>query len=137
MASPEAFDVIVEHIANQWGGLTDVVFENDEYHLPDTPTEFVYVEIFGDFFDQISLGAEPREDNLWREAGQVYFHVMTPNNTGSKRARELAKQVVNLFRGQDIDGVTFRDASIGAGDPGRKFANYYAMTATQNFERDE
>ncbi|RWQ56565.1 MAG: hypothetical protein EOS82_03465 [Mesorhizobium sp.] len=137
MASPEAFDVVVERIADQWGGLTDVVFENDDYQLPDTATEFVYVEIFGGFFDQISLGAELREDNLWREAGQVSFHVMTPNNSGSRRARDLAKQLVNLFRGQDIDTVTFRDASIGAGDPGRKFANYYAMTATVNFERDE
>jgi hypothetical protein len=137
MASPEAFDVVVQQIGDLWGGLTDVVFENDPYDLPDTPKEFVYVEIYGDFFGQISLGVEPREDNLWREAGQVYFHVMTPNGTGSRAARDLAKKLVGLFRGQDIGGVTFRDASIGAGDPGRTFANYYAMTATQNFERDE
>ncbi|CAH2399230.1 hypothetical protein [Mesorhizobium ventifaucium] len=137
MASPEAFDVVVQQIADQWGGLTDVVFENDPYELPDTPTEFVYVEVFGDFFDQVSIGAELRDENLWREAGQIYLHVMTPNSTGSRRARVLAKQLVGMFRGQDIDSVTFRDASIGAGDPGRTFANYYAMTATVNFERDE
>ncbi|MER8387308.1 hypothetical protein NKH14_17625 [Mesorhizobium sp. M1380] len=136
MASPEAFDVVEQQIADLWG-ITPVVFENDDYQLPDVPTEFVYVEIYGDFYDQFSLGAEPREDNLWREGGQVYLHVMTPNNTGSRRARVLAKQLVALFRGQDIEGVTFRDASIGAGDPGRTFANYYAMTATVNFERDE
>ncbi|MER9710172.1 hypothetical protein NKJ13_07870 [Mesorhizobium sp. M0174] len=136
MASPEAFDVVEQQIADRWN-ITPVVFENDDYQLPDVPTEFVYVEIYGDFYDQISLGAEPREDNLWREGGQVYLHLMTPNNTGSRRARVLAKQLVGLFRGQDIEGVTFRDASIGAGDPGRTFANYYAMTATVNFERDE
>lgn len=136
MASPEAFDVVEQQIADLWN-VTPVVFENDDYQLPDVPTEFVYVEIYGDFYDQISLGAEPREDNLWREGGQVYLHVMTPNGTGSRRARVLAKQLVGLFRGQDIDSVTFRDASIGAGDPGRTFANYYAMTAIVNFERDE
>ncbi|MER9130676.1 hypothetical protein [Mesorhizobium sp. M0768] len=136
MASPEAFDVVEQQIADLWN-ITPVVFENDDYQLPDVPTEFVYVEIYGDFFDQFSLGAEPREDNLWREGGQVYLHVMTPNGTGSRRARVLAKQLVGLFWGQDIDAVTFRDASIGAGDPGRTFANYYAMTAIVNFERDE
>ncbi|MER9056423.1 hypothetical protein [Mesorhizobium sp. M0910] len=136
MASPEAFDVVEQQIADRWN-VTPVVFENDEYQLPDVPTEFVYVEIYGDFYDQISIGAEPREDNLWREGGQVYLHVMTPNGTGSRRARVLAKQLVGLFRGQDIDSVTFRDASIGVGDPGRTFANYYAMTAIVNFERDE
>ncbi|MER9471089.1 hypothetical protein [Mesorhizobium sp. M0520] len=136
MASPEAFDVVEQQIADLWN-VTPVVFENDDYQLPDVPGEFVYVEIYGDFYDQISLGAERREDNLWREGGQVYLHVMTPNGTGSRRARVLAKQLIGLFRGQDIDAVTFRDASIGAGDPGRAFANYYAMTATVNFERDE
>lgn len=136
MASPEAFDVVAERIGDLWN-LTPVVFENEDYQLPDVPTDFLYIEVFGDFYDQASIGAGDRDDNLWREGGQVYLHVMTPNNTGSRKAREIAKAAVDLFRGQDINGVHFRDASIGAGDPGRTFANYWAMTGTVNFERDE
>ncbi|KQZ31582.1 hypothetical protein ASD50_15035 [Mesorhizobium sp. Root552] len=136
MASPEAFDVIVDQIADRWT-TTPVVFENDAFDLPETPAPFIYVEVFGDFFGQASIGDEPRDNNLWREGGQADFHVMTPNGTGSREARSLASQIAGLFRGQDIAGVSFLDASIGAGDPGRAFAGYYAMTATVNFERDE
>ena len=136
MSSPEAFDVIIDHIADRWTTIP-VVFENDAFDLPDTPASFIYVEVFGDFFGQASIGDEPRDNNLWREAGQVYFHVMTPNGTGSRDARALAGQIAGLFRGQDIDGMTFLDASIGAGEPGKTFAGYFAMTATVNFERDE
>lgn len=136
MSSPEAFDVIVDQIADQWA-TTPVVFENDAFDLPDAPSPFIYVEVFGDFFGQASIGDDPRDNNLWRESGEVNFHVMTPNGTGSRGARSMADQLAGLFRGRDIDGVTFLDASIGAGRPGRAFAGYFAMTATVNFERDE
>ncbi|MDR7034495.1 hypothetical protein [Mesorhizobium sp. BE184] len=136
MSSPETFDIVVAQLGDNWT-LTPVVFENEDYQLPDTPAPFVSVEIYGDFFDQASIGAGERDDNLWREGGEIFLHVMTPNGTGSRQARQYAKQLVNLFRGQDIDGVRFLDASIGAGDPGRSFSNYYAMTATIGFERDE
>lgn len=135
MSSPEAF-IVISAVLSAWT-TTPVVFENVDYQLPDEPSNFVFVEVYGDFFDQASIGAEPRSSNLWREGGQLYLHVMTRNGTGTDAARQIAKDLVNLFRGQDIDGVTFRDASIGAGEPGRDFANYFAMTATVNWERDE
>ncbi|EHK56902.1 hypothetical protein [Allomesorhizobium alhagi] len=136
MSSPEAFETIEQRLRAQWTE-TPLVFENEDYPLPDVPAHFVYVEVYGDFFDQASIGAEPRTDNLWREVGQLYLHVMTPNGIGSGTARQLARQLVDLFRGEDIGSVTFREASIGAGEPGREFGNYYAMTATITWQRDE
>lgn len=136
MSSNEAFSVVETTLRSGWT-VTPLVFENESYELPDAPEHFVYVEMFGDFFNQASIGAEPQSANLWREGGMVYLHVMTKDGIGSSLARQYAKQLVGLFRGQDIDGVDFLNASIGSGDPARKFPNYFAMTATIEWERDE
>ena len=137
MSSAEVFDVIGQRLGAEWSS-TPVVFENDPWSAPDTPVPFVFVEVFGDFFDQASIGGgEVIDANLWREEGQLLLHVMTPNDTGSRDARLKAKALVDLFRGQEIGGVIFRDAAIGAGDPGRTFANYYAMTASVTWQRDQ
>lgn len=136
MSSPETFDVVEQTLVGNWMA-TPLVFENTDWQLPDEPAHFVYVEVFGDFYEQASIGAESRNENLWREGGQLYLHVMTKNGIGSSLARQYGKQLAGLFRGEDIDGVHFLDGSIGAGEPGRSFPNYWAMTVTINWERDE
>ena len=137
MASAEVYDVIEQRLTDQWSA-TPVVFENRSWPLADAPAAFVYVEVFGDYFDQESIGGgEGLSANLWREGGQLLMHVMVPNDTGTSAARGFAKQLVDLFRGQDIDGVVFRNAAIGAGDPGKEDGNYYRMTASVTWQRDQ
>jgi hypothetical protein len=137
MSSYTAFETIEQRLQSSWS-TTALAFENDGYQLPGTPAPFVYVEIVGNIYDQESIGGgtEP-SDNLWREFGQLYLHVMTPNGTGSGKARQLCDQLIALFQGLDIGSLTFRDASIGAGEPGQTFSGYYAMTATIAWYRDE
>lgn len=137
MSSPAAFNTIHDYLVTQWGATTPLVFENEQFAKPNVPAPWVMVEIFGDFFDQVSIGASPVLSNLWREEGQVLMHVMTPSNTGTGLARTYAKQLVDLFRGQEINGVRFRDASIGASQPGIHDGAYYRMTATIDWQRDE
>ena len=137
MSSPSAFDGIHDYLVASWGSRTPLVFENEPYPTPDIPSAWVLVEIFGDFFDQASIGAAAVIANRWREGGQVLLHVMIPNETGSRAGRLLAKQLIDLFRGQEIVGIRFRDASIGAGERGTQDGNYYRMTATIDWELDQ
>lgn len=137
MASAAAFDAVHDQLVALWT-TTDLVFENEDWPTPDVPAAFVYVEVYGDFYDQASIGARTQADNLWREGGSVYLHVMTLKGIGSRDARVLAKQLADIFRGQEIGGVRFRNASIGAGEPATSPpGSYFAMTATIEFERDE
>lgn len=137
MSSYAAFNVINQYLVANWA-TTNLVFENDPHDLPGTPASFVYVEIVGNFYDQESIGGgEEKTNNLWREWGQLHLHVMTPNDTGSGQARQYCDQLLALFTGHEIGALTFRDASIGMGEPGRTFANYYAMTASITWYRDE
>jgi hypothetical protein len=145
MSSLTTYDTVEQYLSAQWPGacsaasldVTPLVYENMPDELPDDPSHFVHVEIFGDFFDQASLGAEARDGNLWREIGQVYLHVMTRNGIGTRLARQYAGLLLDLFRGMEIGTVIFREASLGAGEAGKYKANYYAMTATINWQRDE
>lgn len=130
MASPTAFDAFADRLAD-WTA-TPVVFENDGYQLPETPTPFVYVEIFGDTYNQDTLGAPGA--NMWLETGVAYLHVMVQTGTGSREARALANRLLYLFREQPT-GLTITEMSIGAGDPSRSFGNYFSIAATLTWTR--
>lgn len=137
MASVEAFGPIEDRLRALWQA-TPLVFENEDWPLSDDPAHFLFVEVFGELFRQASIGGgEAVEDNLWREEGQILIHVMTRRGIGSRTARTLAKQALDLFRGLDVGDITFRDASIGAGEPGTNDGNYWRMDATIDWERDE
>lgn len=137
MASAAAFGAIEAKFRTDWGSTTALFFENEDWSLSDQPAHFLFVEVFGDFYDQASIGAGSRDDNLWREEGQVLVHVMTKRGIGSLKARQLAVQVLDIFRGTDLGNITFREASIGAGEPGTADGNYWRMTASINWQRDE
>lgn len=138
MASAAVYDVIEQRLTALWTA-TPVVFENMDFpDLAETPAPFVFVEIYGDVFDQASIGGGAGQaSNLWREAGQLLMHVMTPQGTGTRDARLYAKQLVDLFRGEEVGGVVFRDCAIGAGEAGENDGNYYRMTASVTWQRDE
>jgi hypothetical protein len=140
MSSKAAFDAIkgtLDTYAADPGALP-VRYENEFVQdlLDANTAAWLYVEVYGDFFDQASIGAEPVTANRWREGGVVFLHVMVPSGSGSGLARGYAGELLELFQGQEIDGVRFRDASIGEGEPGRDFPNYWAMAASIEWERD-
>lgn len=116
--------------ANRLGAweTTPVVFENEFYQLPDTPAPFVYVEVFGDTYDQDTMGAP--QQNEWLETGVTYLHVMTPSGQGSRQARQYANILLYLFREQPIATLFMPEMSIGAGQPGKDWPGYWAMSAT-------
>jgi hypothetical protein len=132
MSSPEAFDAfkaVLDDYAAQDGALP-VRFENDyAQDLLEGNTEaWVYVEIYGDSYDQDTMGAPGA--NAWEERGATYLHVMTPSGSGSRDGRVYANQLLYLFRERPIGNLFMPEMSIGAGDPGRDFPNYYSTAAT-------
>lgn len=135
MASPVAYDTIHDYLIGTWSA-TPLAFENDGFDGPADPEHWILIEIVGNFFEQETIGAETRDANLWREGGQIYAHVMAPRGAGSRQARVHANAIVNLFRGQDIGMLTFRDASIGAGEAGDVDGSYFRLTATIDWQRD-
>lgn len=136
MSSPAAFDAIHDYLVANWNA-TPLHFENEDWDTAASPAALLYVEIFSSIYDQASIGAGTRQTNLWREDGTVSLHVLVPNNTGTSAARSLAKLAADLFRGDPIASMRFGQISLGAGEPGERDGNYYRMTATIDWERDD
>lgn len=132
MSSSAAYSAIHDRLVAQWTD-TVLIFENDALVDPDTQAPFVYVEIYGDMLQQETIGAPGA--NTWLEDGAAYLHVMVPDGTGSQGARTLADQLANLFREVPAGAMYFEDISIGAGEPGRSFPNFWALTVTIGWRR--
>ncbi len=127
MSSLTVYDAFEQRLRTEWA-TTPLVFENEFHELADIPTPFVYVEVFGDTYDQDTLGAP--QQNEWLEQGVTYMHVMTPSGQGSRLARQYANSLLYLFREQPIGNLIMPEMSIGAGDPGKNWPGYWAMSAT-------
>lgn len=132
MATPDAYDAIHDKLEFEWAE-TPLLFENDPLVAPATQEPFVFVEVVGDMLDQDTFG-DPG-GNEWVEEGAAYLHVMVPDGTGSREARAIGKRLTNLFREAPIGTMHFNAMSIGAGDPGRHFPNFFAMTVTIGWTR--
>lgn len=140
MSSPAVYDAFEVRLRSSWAA-TPLAFENESWqNYVEASSTFVYVEIYGDTFNQETTGA-PGE-NMWLERGSTYLHVMTPAGQGSRQARIWANDLLNLFREQPIitDQVTGEalrmvEMSLGAGEPGEDIPNYWAFTATIHWFR--
>lgn len=130
MSSPAAYTAFTTALA-EWDEAT-VLFENTFLEPPEPP--FVYVEVFGDSYNQDTVGAPGA--NMWLEAGTTYIHVLVAAGSGSATARAMADSLFNVFREQDIGaGIHITEANIGAGEPGDLFPNYFAMTVSLFWRR--
>ncbi|HLP66768.1 MAG TPA: hypothetical protein VK181_04540 [Rhizobium sp.] len=132
MSSTAAFDAIHDQLTASWAE-TPLMFENDPLPALVDQETFVYVEIFGDQAMQDTFG-DPGH-NEWVEEGAAYLHVMVPDGTGSREARAIAGRLSLLFREVSLGTMQFTGISIGNGDPGQSFPNYFAMTVTLAWNR--
>lgn len=132
MSSPETYEAFKSVLDAGWTDST-LVYENDFYETTGAP--FVFVEIFGDTFNQESIGAPGA--NLWVETGSTLCHVMIKAGEGSGGARDDAKAISYLFREQPVDGIKITEMSSGAGAPGRDFPGYWAFTLAMYWSRDD
>lgn len=133
MASAEVYSPVHDHLVANFTN-APLVFENEDTPLADTPAAWVKVEMFGDIYQQETIGAPG--DNLWRETGTILMRVFVPRGTGTVVARQHARALVDLFREVEIAGIHFGAGSIAADDSGSD-GNYFAMEASVAFYRDD
>lgn len=85
-----------------------IEWPNEPFSTPDLSL-WLSVEAEGDVVEPIELGP-----GAWEERGVFMVHVCAPLGTGSATARQVAKDIANIYRG--VNGFTvYRRASIGAG----------------------
>ncbi|HEY4136493.1 MAG TPA: phage tail terminator-like protein [Alphaproteobacteria bacterium] len=140
MSSATAYNALHDFLEVAWdAGPAPLVYENEKFDKPEPPAPWIYVEVIGTLFDAASIGAGDDESNLYREDGQVFFHVFVPKGSGSVTARGLGEQLATLFRGRELLGgkMIFPSASIGDNAVGSDDGNWWRMTAAIAFQRED
>ena len=107
---------------------SSLVFEN--MTQPNTVAEWIRVNILNADSKQVSLGDNP----YYRYTGLVIFQIFTKPSIGSGRATQVVDQVTAMFRGQRINGITFRPPVMDkVGDAG----GWYQVNVSVPFFREE
>jgi hypothetical protein len=132
MSSPTAFDAFKSVLDTYAAGADalPVRYENEFCQdLLDVNTPaWIYVEGYGDNYRQDTMGAPGA--NVWEETGVTYLHVMVPSGEGSTNARTYSRALMNLFREKPVSGLFMPEMSLGAGEPGQDFPNYWSFAVT-------
>lgn len=97
---------------------------------------FVKAELAGEEFDQASIGAGT-SGNLFRTEGRLSVHIFVAANTGDDVALQMAKQIRDLYCGQEIAGVEFRKARVYPGADGDESGVYWRRSIVIEFRFDE
>ena len=138
MASDVVFTA-VQNFLNDNFTAAPLTYENDQFDPPNPNAVnpiWVYVEVYGISYDQVSYGSGVPSTDLFREEGAVLLHVMSPINSGSLKARQIATQLVTLFKGLRIEpDIRFADLSVGAGMVQTEDGNWWPMTCRCEWAR--
>jgi hypothetical protein len=87
-----------------------IEWPNEAFTAPEFST-WLSVEAEGDILEPIELG-----NGAYEERGVFMVPVIVPRGTGRLAARQIAKDVANIYRG--VNGPTiYRRAVIGSGSP--------------------
>jgi|LakMenEpi05Aug10_1017310.scaffolds.fasta_scaffold08665_1 hypothetical protein len=87
-----------------------IEWPNEAFAAPEFST-WLSIEAEGDILQPIELG-----NGAYEERGVFIVHVIVPLGTGSADARQVAKNIANIYRG--VNGfTTYTRAVIGSGSP--------------------
>jgi len=143
MASDTAYSSVRTFLEENWTTIK-LLFDNEnvasdgETRVEQGTDPWIMVEMTGDFRDQASIGAGDPADDLWREGGQILFTVMVKSGTGSRLARQYARQLSDLFRGLELSNGTLRflGGSIGLGEISTRNGKWYGLPLNIDYELD-
>ena len=133
MPFDEAAKVLEQRFDAQWTA-TEKTWQTARYD-PQAGTEFVYFEVLQADGIQASFG-DPGS-NVFRDIGLIQAHVFVPVGTGDGKALQYARQIGEIFKGQNISGILCRAPRIGGGDTGDDDGNFWRRTVSIPFRSDD
>ena len=123
-------------IAN-WSA-TALRFENELVDPPADLAPFVFFEMTTELVDVSEIGAGTAQADIWREQGEAFFHVLVASGTGALEARGFAEDLAHMMKGLALaNGVRIGSLSIGAGEMAARDGNYWVLTLSAQWVRDD
>jgi hypothetical protein len=98
---------------------------------------WVHLEFEGQSVLQASIGSGAPSREFWREDGVVVLLIHAPLNSGSLKARALAKRLGRLFRGREIAGMRFEGPSVNAGEAAQRRSGWWVLPLVIPYQFDD
>lgn len=137
MSTLTAYDALRDWFEANWT-FTAKRYENETPYAPADLAPFVYMEVEGELFSQLSIGAGAPSANLWREEGAAWFHCCVPQGSGVETARSYAQTLALMLKGLALaPGLQMTSMQIRPGGPYPADGNYYAVPLLSNWYRNE
>lgn len=131
MADDVIYGAIQDYVTANWSSYP-IAWENAPFQRPPNAGPWILFEITGSMYDQQSIGASTQAANRYDQAGVMFFHVHVKKGTGSKAARQVGKQMADLFRGTLLidENLEFMGMTIGEGNPADETGTYWRITVS-------
>jgi hypothetical protein len=108
MSSKSVRDAVWSHLRSHWAETPVLEVINRTPALPEPPAPWVTATFAGGQETQESIG-QPGQ-NVYRETGLIYLHVVVPAYSGDALALGLAETLRTLFRGKTLGPVQIWNA---------------------------
>jgi hypothetical protein len=115
MSSKPVRDAVTAYLAANWL-TTPIVDVSNVFPTPPSLEPWIAVQFVTGSEEQASLGAPG--NNLYRESGTLFLHVIVPAGTGDALCLEYAETLRTLFRSARFDGVHCLGADPPNTEPG-------------------
>jgi len=118
---------ITTRFATNWA-TTGIAWQNQKFTPPDG-TAWVRFSVLEGDTGRINIGNPGHH----RHVGMITVQIFVPHGTGTKTAREYAATIATIFRDQQFNGITCREASLAQVG---EVENWYQMNLTIPFYWD-
>lgn len=114
-----------------WANTYPVAYDNDDkFKTPNSP--WVRFNIQHNTGNQASIGSP--SSNYFRREGIIFASCFTKAEGGNKTALEMADDVINIFQGQDADGIHYYNCSVR--EIGQDQQGWYQVNCLISFRYD-
>lgn len=131
MADDVIYGAIKDYVSGSFTR-APIAWENESFTRPSDGSPWLIFEITGSLYAQTSIGESPQGVNRYDQEGVMFFHVLVLKGTGSATARQIAKQIADLFRGTQLldDNLEFVNMTIGEGQPSDESGTHYRISVS-------
>lgn len=99
---------IEARLAANWATTVIDMNENADFTPPGYDTPYVKLRILNESTERKNIG----NPGLHRTMGTIAVNVFTPKNTGTRTGQGYAETIGALFRDQQFNGITCREAHV-------------------------
>lgn len=108
MTENEAFSAMAIAFSTAWNNETHIVWPDDHYTVVANQ-EYVRFNPISSFGTQQSLSE--KNNRKFRYEGILIIQIFTPAGLKGTRNRLLARKALDIFEGEHIDGIWFRNGT--------------------------